>query len=233
MMLGKYTIEMKSTSKKMPTSEKMLTSKIMSDISYRELQKLVKKFREVGKLPKNTKANIKKVELQELLYTFEEEVKADLSYREIQRLVKKFREVGKLPKNTKANMKKLELQNLLDPFEEELEEDKLWRLWTTDETLYDSNPHPLDKSVNKEKGKHVSSSVKDKAFKGYMKSYTINGDENENDVDMTFDICKTQLGKILGKELKALKGLEVTVGGKVSYAKDCNPDDAECGLWHQ
>ena len=44
-----------------------------------------------------------------------------------------------------------------------------------------------------------------------VKYYKINGDEYENNVNMTFGICMTQICKILGKEFKAQKGFEVTV----------------------
>ena len=57
--------------------------------------------------------------------------------------------------------------------------------------------HPMSKRIKKEKGKNVKSFVKDETFKGYMKSHTINSEKNENDVDMAFDICKTQLGKFI------------------------------------
>ena len=61
--------------------------------------------------------------------------------------------------------------------------------------------------------------VEDKAYNGYMKSFKIDGDEDEKDVDMTFDINKAEKGKILGKELKAHKGLKVKIGANVSYSK--------------
>ena len=49
---------------------------------------------------------------------------------------------------------------------------------------------------------------------------------------MAFDICKTQLGKILGKELKAHKGIEVQIVSQVFYAKDKNLD-VVWDLWDQ
>ena len=60
-----------------------------------------------------------------------------------------------------------------------------------------------------EKGKKIKSEVKYRAFKGYMKSFTINNDKN--DVDIAFDICKTQLVKILGNFFLKLKDLRFEI----------------------
>ena len=101
-----------------------------------------------------------------------------------------------------------------------------------DETIFDSNPHPVSKRINKEKGKTFQYFVKDRAFQNYLKSYTIECDVERN-VDIAFDIYKTQVGKILGKEFKNLKGLEVKIGVKVSYSKAQNHNITEFDIWHQ
>ena len=123
-----------------------------------QFQKLVTKFREIDTLPKNTKANMKKVELQQLMYQFENRAILDLSYSDIKKWVNKFRGFGKLAKNTKANLKKGELQKLLFPFAGEILYERIAELQRSkDETLFDSNLHHVSKRIKKEKGKNVTS----------------------------------------------------------------------------
>ena len=95
-----------------------------------------------------------------------------------------------MKKMTRRNLVRL-LYNL---FEEEIRYEESKR--SMNKTLFDSSPHPVSKRIKEEKGKNIKSFVKDEAFKGYMKYHTINSEKNENDVDMVFDICKTQLGTI-------------------------------------